>query len=417
MFKLLLLSVASSLGAGDCADVTHELTPLLLEEQDPLILWSLAPLADERAIGPLVQRIRRVQGHEAVSVSVALGLSRQSEALFALRTFSPESFEERLGRALGLLALGDASATATIAAAMREAPQPIRLVTAQALAQMMALRPRTLSYGLMSDPDPEVRLWAAKPHLAYGSDRARTVLWELTQSGRPTTSAQAIEALVEAGHRLGGPLPSSLPIRLRITAWEMRKGDHHSPHVLDQDNSVRAAALAVKARKKEPLKATQFKGLRRLGRLRSEVRGELRMFQALSSHQPVSSLETLEPQMIPGALRVLYGFSTQPAPEKPESSMKLTELLEKWVLRGHLEAEAERQAFGALAHLDAQAALDLARSRLPEAQADQALASIWVVARFGGWGDVSALISVLERPERSVRAAALQAALAICHRR
>lgn len=140
----------------------------------------------------------------------AVGRSRRA---FAMRLFyGDDAAVYPLGRALGLLTLGDASQSALIQSQLKEGDRNTRRELVLALSLLPQNRPRMLLWNILGDPDPELRLVAARVIVKRGSRRAARVLSQLLEE--PKHREAAISALLDSDPRWLSGMLSELPVPL-----------------------------------------------------------------------------------------------------------------------------------------------------------------------------------------------------------
>lgn len=414
-----LAFLAAATLATPCTDLRSALDATLMEESEPEALWSLARMASRRGLEALADRYARSGGAVAISVPVAMGLGRRHEALRLLLEAAPVAAEAKLGQSLGLLALGDASRTATIAAALEgERLSAHRPLIASALARMPATKPRSLSYPLLLDPDVEVRLAVAPLHLLRGSRRARTALLQAALEGGPPRAVLATRVLLDAGHRFSRAELIRLPeaVGAEAVARHVDRGVDAIDFVTADRSELRVGGLAGALRTGRLPPSAMVSRLRRRGRDDVHAAGELAMARVLLGDLPSTALTALPRGSVRGAVALLSAFSTPKTPYLARRSVQaLAVVLEAWVADARISAEDRARAIRALGALNASAALEVARRGLG-AEPLVALASAEVVGRAGRDSDVVALLALARRLEGAERAETLTRAWSVCRK-
>lgn len=192
MFLFLCLGASMPAAAQPCAAVDAEAEALVRGGGDPRVLLEIARDLGPRALSALV--VRAEAGDP--TATLALGLSGQAEGLRALRE---RRIARTANRSLALLALGDGTESGTVTRALLGPGSATeRARVASYLGMIRAQRAREiLELGLI-DPEPVVRLEAAKPLAKLRYPKARRVLNELARSAPEPIRSQAAEANARA---------------------------------------------------------------------------------------------------------------------------------------------------------------------------------------------------------------------------
>lgn len=398
--------------------MTDALSNALEQEKEAEALWQLAPLAAREDVARLARRLEQAQDLEALNVAVALGFTRQARALRTLYEVDTSSQTSRLGRALGLLALGNASQTGTIAASFGSPSVSLRYTVASALARMPASRPRAMSADLLDDRDAGVRLVIARSHLRRGSRKARDVLQELALTATSTLAAEAGRALLGLRHRFEPATWTKLPRSIRAWAVRVALRNHSSkPFLEHKDLEIRAGALAS-ALVAEAGARDLDRVLKRRARRGPIGRGEAEMARVLSGRAGEESVLTeLEAPGIRGAVAVLSAYAVRGAQYLGETAVEaIAAALGDWSAASAIGPEDEARALQALSRIDTLRALPLARERLDRSEAVVVLSSVEALGRSGRSGDAAALLGRAETSRGRVRVKALRAAREVCAR-
>ncbi len=178
--------------AQGCAAVDAEVEALIRGGGEAEALLEIARDLGPRGGSALVVR---AEAGDATAV-LALGLAGQAEGLRALRE---RRIPRTAARSLALLALGDATETGTVTRALvgpGSAAERARVATY--LGMIRAVRARELLEVGLIDPEPLVRLEAAKPLAKLRYPKARRVLVELGRSAPEPIRAAALEANARA---------------------------------------------------------------------------------------------------------------------------------------------------------------------------------------------------------------------------
>lgn len=389
-------------------------------------LLELAPFLGEAAVKPLLARARTATtASEATTVYLAVGLSRHASSLAALAKEPRDDVAfVRLGQAIARLALGDATLSGTVAAALYEGPVTVRRRTAEALTYMEQTRPRVMLYDALHDDDPEVQLAAGRVHFPRRSRRARRVLLELLDDGAPEIKEAVAEVLVENRYRFSpataGPLPDPLRGRALVDAAirSSRGARTLRIQLLSRDPVERRAGFAGLA----ALGAVTPAYLERLAArpktvFGSVVEGELTMALALMGDAAsVQKLATLERDSAEAAAEVLFSFSGARAPYSQldfEHAASLARALEGWVVRGVVSDATQGRLYRALYRAEPNAAAALARARLAGPFGRGLVAALRVLASTGRSADIPLLLAIADR-HGAARVDAFSAAAAIC---
>jgi hypothetical protein len=276
---------------------------------------------------------------------------------------------------------------------------------------MLATRPRVLSYALLKDDDPAVRLAVAEPHLRRGSRRARAVLLDLLDA--PEHRARAARILIDAGHRFSRSDLERLPAFFRRRAVVEGSGTPESL-LTSADPELRAGAFAAAVAEAD-LRPRRLRVAARQNRRRDPERAEaeLAMARVLSGLAGRGALAELSEVGLAAATAVLSAYAaTEAGGVGPRALDALEATLRAW--RG---APADEAAFlRALSRLDPLRALSLARARLTAEPAPLVEAALVAVGRAGRATDLPALLERAERGPPGLRVAALEAAHQICAR-
>ncbi|MEL6188001.1 MAG: hypothetical protein AAFU79_25540, partial [Myxococcota bacterium] len=286
-----------------------------------------------------------------------------------------------------------------------------------ALARMPAKIPRELSYDLLSDVDPEVRVAVAELHLRRGSRKARTVL-EAAARGAEPRAEEATAMLLRDGHRFSASDLSRLPSVLRgpaMVTWVEPRGVTRD-QLVQGDPGLRAGAIAASLRNGEPPVPLILALLQRRSTRHEESVGEAAIVQALTGEMGSKELEALSPSGIRGVVEVLTAFSVDPVPFVSRTRIQnIVRFAEGWQADGRLTPPDQARLLRALGRLDGTASLGWARAGL-DASPEIALAALNTVEEAGRAKDADALLSVAQGATGWVRARALEAAMAVCRR-
>lgn len=422
---LCVMLPASPVVAGNpalCAEVQRVIDRAPAEAKSGAALLALAPYLGEAAVDGLLERA--VQRRDDVLESyLALGLSRHASALRALRAL-PDSAdpEQRLGRALGLLALGDGSGSGTIAAALESGSAPIRVRTARGLARLQQMRPKMMLASALEDPEEEVRLAAARALARLEARRVERTLLELRASTSPQIRRAAAAALLErrAQSTLEDAPEAPLHLRLvhRTRALVRGRRARIAAELGAADPLVRASAFAAAALTGEPA-APQ---LRRLAeRARSASPGpspEALMALALQGDEAASAeLPRLEGADAERAIDVLFAYATlaKRGELPPERTRALADAALRWLAAGP-STEGEARVLGAFGRLEPEVGLRLARGRVGSAQGRAARVALDLFGRYGLASDLPLLTARAGAKDTGFDVGALEASARICER-
>ncbi|MBK8012447.1 MAG: HEAT repeat domain-containing protein [Deltaproteobacteria bacterium] len=423
-------SVARAAQDAPCAGLGRRIREAVERSSDPRAQLWLAPYTGPAAVDGLLSRARSGDESDAFSALFAVGLSRDVEALRRLRHIErPKPGLPTLGWALGLLALGDGSMTATIARALKVEPVAVRRRVAETLALLPQKRPRMLLYESLSDADPQVRLIAAEVHLKQNSRRARRVLLELLRAPRRTFRNRAGYALLHRRHRFSAEELAMLPEGLRVQALVAHALSGRRPNqkllrqqILGADPSARVAALAAVAATGSESRG----GLARLRRLVRARRGlgaaaEVSMAMALLDEQLVDAqLDEFSAAQAERAALVFFGFAAGGSPHnqlEPSHALRLATVFGDWVKRSLLSDELQSLMLLALDAADASAGLVAARARIGSRGDGEGLrTAIKIVGRSGRLDDVPKLLGLLSKVDGKsrTRAEVLRASAQTC---
>lgn len=396
--------------ADGCDELPRRRIDAALSAAEPGQLWALAPRIPAEGLPPMLERFRSGEGVSQLAMGVALGLTRRAEALPALQRSAPASLEGRVGRALGLLALGLSTETGTIAYGMEVGAPPLRRLTAEALGRMPAVLARQLSYPYLKDDDPAVGLAVAQIHLQRGSRVARSLLERFATTGEPRDLAvRATRVLLDHGHRFGFGEMLRLPAQLRAEAAARYAdaGRSVQPLLGSGDPWLRAGAIAGELRRGRPL--------HRLGTREASDRGAAAAAAVIESLEP--SLERLSPPEVAGFVATLAAYAVEPPPSTvPSVRRRIQAGMDSWTTAGSIGADDEADLVAALGRLSAREALEAARARLGRPQPAVVRSALEVVAAIGTRSDVSAVLKVAEKGPPELLVPALDAAEAACRR-
>ncbi|MCB9654563.1 MAG: HEAT repeat domain-containing protein [Deltaproteobacteria bacterium] len=413
----LVEDVAFAAEGAPCAGLGRRIRQAVEESTDARAQLWLAPYAGAAAVDGLLARARSGDDADAFAAFFAVGLSRDVEALRRLRHIAPpKPGLPTLGWALGLLALGDGSMTATIAKSLRAGPVSVRRRVAETLALLPQKRPRMLLYESLVDADPQVRLAAAEVHVKQNSRRARRVLLELLRSSRRTFRNRAGYALLHRRYRFSSEELAMLPEGLRVQALVAHAVGARRPNrkllrqqILGTDPGARVAALAVVA-------ATGAESRGSLARLRRLVRArrgpgaaaEASMAMALLDEQMVDTqLAGFNAAQAERATLVFFGFAAGGAPHnqlEPSHALRLAAVFGDWIQRSLISDELQSLMLLALDASDASAGLVAARTRLASRGDGEGLrTAVKIVGRSGNLRDVPTLLGLLSKIDAKSR--------------
>lgn len=384
----------------------------------------LAEIAPVGAVAGLMQTARADFGPSGRASYVALGLSRHARVLKQLRDLPQPKTQEKLGRALGLLALGDATGTGTVSWALINGPVELRRSTAWALSRMEQVRPRRMLFEAMVDPDPEVRLIGAEIHVHRYSRRARKVLRELL-TGPHSARAAAAMYNAQVGFRAEDlpRLPDHLrgPVLIRLNPPHRKRSPQKlRTRLASKDAFVRAGAFAGLA-----AAATPPAMLKRYARTALKSRGvlaeaQLRMSLALlGDAESIETLQALDRDSARAAADVLWAFSSARAPHHrldAGHAAKIARGVESWMKRGFLEPFREAQMIRALQRAHVPVGVRLSRTRLSGGQGLGLAAALQILSADGRGADSDRILSALPRLGPAITVQALKAARALCAR-
>lgn len=429
VFALMSLMIATPAAAQGpvCPSVQGRIDAEAIKPHRAHELLLLAPHLGPSTIKPLLEKADGADLEGARAAYLAVGLARHAEALRALSSRPwPTTRPQRLGRALALLALGDGSATGTIAAALRHPDREVRLQTAWALYRMKQKRPRTLLYEALEDVDPAVRLVAARVHLKLGSRRARKVLLELFDGSDPLYQPIAARILLRAGVHLRPEQLSRLAPEDQARAYALLDLRGRRPlsknlktAVLSKSPAERAgafAALAVVGELSVPV-------LRRTAKKTEELYGpagtaELTMAAALLGDGPaLDALVTLNGAEAERAVQVLWAFAGADEADRrlgAEQARLVAKAVERWTVTGALAAPWESRALAAVERLDLGVGQELARTRVLGPDGPGLRTAVRILGRGASPSDLATILGVAGRGEPKSRVAALRAAAHVC---
>lgn len=411
-----------------CQDVSRAVGQLAVEVREERILLRLAPYIDPDTSVRLLARATSADEDGAFAAYLAAGLARHAETLRALRALpEPSSEPKRLARALGLLALGDGVATATVARVLVQGSAPERRRVARALARMPQRRPRMMMLKALDDGDEEVRFLAGRALLDV-DPRGRRVLLDLMRSGSPAIQRRAAHALLRWGHVFRGDEMAlfSVPERVQWAVADAVRGRRANLRQLGQlvrsgDEHVRTEALAVQALVGGDQGAATLHKLEKMlaGRQNAPVSPELSMALVLSGDtSALKGLGDLDRPGVARAIAVLWAFAGGGAKSQlePDHAQQLAHVVEGWVHRGLVEEDDAARAMRALEGCDPLAGLIVARVRLGGPEGPGLRTALRVMGRSGQLADLSALAEIGRRGSIDVRSEAWRAAARICQR-
>ncbi len=389
-----MLALALALAAQGCVEVPVAAAAAVLR---------LGPTADGFRLAPVAALLEvwRSTEDEPWWLPAAVGLGRQEAALRRIRGFRPRSPDHRLGRALGLLALGDVTGTGTVTAALAEGRLEVRRAVAAALSAMPATVPRRLSYPALADDDPLVALPLAELHVRRGSRRARVALERLLLE--PAHRAEAGRILLDLGFTVRSAELATLPedLRRRAAVERLARAGPRM-HFTDADRAVWSAAFAVAAAQSMLPSQIEAAAVRLQRRDPDAGAGALAAVALLRGRAAVDW-----PPKGPAAAAaaaVIDAYARLPgAVLDDETAGAVQAAVLSWTV------EARDVGLLALARLAPGPARSAARSLIGQGSA----AAVAVLARHGGPADASALLAV-KGPD--LLGAAVTAAARVCRR-
>lgn len=422
---LTILTPSSAWAQNVCGNVQRAIDGEAVVTDDPGTLLRLAPHLGAPVLPRLLSR--GAKGHDALAFAtpIAVGLSRQGDALRLLREASVASPSDRLGRALGLLAIGDGAETGTIASALEKGSVKDRRRVAHALARFRQRRPEIMLYPALEDPDDEVRFLAAKRLLPLGSTRARRALVDLSRSSSSAFRAKAARALFLEGAFVRGEELAllSLEDRVRSLIDEADRGRRSAFRTLAEkshasDPVLRAAAFAATA-----MVRAEGAALRKLEKTLAPKGLELAPPEALAAlalllePTALKALEGLDAEGAERAVLVLFAYArAEDAELEPEHAGQLAGVVGGWMDAGKLSDDGASRAIRALAHLDPIAGLMLARRRVRGPEGRGLRAAVRVVGRRGTLSDLADLVDASRKWSPRMRVLALSSAARTCAR-
>ncbi|MBI4816288.1 MAG: hypothetical protein HY791_08520 [Deltaproteobacteria bacterium] len=415
---LLALGLATSPSpswANPCERARAATDGLLLELRGDWAL-RLAPHLSASGVPALADLTRRGDDDSSAFAALSLGLSRQSAALSALRESAPRGGRlARLGWALGLLALGDATATATIANSIDHGSEAERRLAADALGRMRTIRAGILLSPLLRDPDPLTRVLAARRAEWVKPLKSRRALEELADWPEPKIHLAAARALAKR-HFYGRALEVlGQPERSRHDARRLGR---------------ESAAVAVRA----ALKSTDALALPAALGVAAAAGVKSALLKRIVGERATGELFAI--RWLEGETAALAGIAEADAPTARQiivalfaysgaeiSRIRLAEgrakelapILERWIVTRTVDEDAASWAIRAIAKLDPSAGLSVAKARVlgPEGPAQRT--ALRTIGRFG-----TDPLDALAPGERSkhlpTRAVAFRAAVEICRR-
>lgn len=426
------LGLAAQASAEDvCREVAREIDRRILETDAPGELIALGGHISERSLEPLLRLGQARSDPDAVIASyLAIGLSRHAAALRMLRA-APPRFERahQLGHALALFALGEGSATASIALVLARGVAADRRRVAEALALMPQARPRIMLHEALSDADEQVRLAAAALEVKLGNRRARKTALQLLGSASPEVVERTARVLLSS--RLEPAPLEDLPrfppdLRAQgMVRWALRlerpPRSVLRPRVLSSDPVERAGAIAALVASRG-VDANELLGLARaIGVKHGAVAeaavsaglallGRSELYDAISGADAVLGKEIAR---VLGALAGARGLYTELAPEDARS---VGRAVASWVERGMVDDQDVGKSIEGLAAIDPAAALFAARARLEGTEGPGLVPALRVIAQHGGPLDLAAVVRVAREEHGPVRTEAWIAAARVCSR-
>jgi hypothetical protein len=427
---LLLSGLAPGIAAAAepaCREVQRTIDQLVADAADPRGAVGLAPFTTQAAVATM---LRAAEGSSAAADAafdrfLALGLTRQAEALRLLRrTAPPATSAHRIGRALGLLALGDGAETATITRVLYEGAIEDRRRTARALAAMRQKRPELMLFDALEDVDPVVRFEAARALAESGAVRARRVLVDVLRSRDSELAPRAARTLARSGSgydfRPDELALLSPQLRLDVVASELLRARRTAPAMLvvqtrAPDDTTRAAAFAVLA----TVGLDGATPLKKLIPKSPEAPGaELATALALAGDASmIPRLVTLDAADAQRAIRIIFAFARIAEETADELPVVVARIVAGWLGRRALDEPHASMALRAVERLDPSRALDLARGRLRGAPDGPSMRrAIRIVGRHGTTEDLAALKTLHPSLKGAARAGLWRAAARICAR-
>ncbi|MBI2373894.1 MAG: HEAT repeat domain-containing protein [Deltaproteobacteria bacterium] len=406
---------ASPLQAGPCERAQVGLDALVLELDGE---WAirLAPYVSSVGVGPLAGLVWAKDESRATWAAIVLGMSRQSNALSALRE-EPRGAAPmtRLGRALGLLALGDGAGTGSIAEAIENGSPEQRRLVAQVLGKQRTMRAGALLAPLLRDPDPEARLWAARRGDWWKPQRARKALEELADWPEPEIHRPAARTL--ATRRIHGRWLRVLPLPERAR-FDARR--------LNREASVAALRSALK--EVDALAIPSALGVAAAAGVKTPILkrivgdrapGELFMLRWLEGDpEALAGIAQVDAPNAKNVIVLLFAYSGGDSSRlklTKEKSSELVPSFERFIVTKTVDDVVGSWAIRALDRLEPNAALALARTRVLGPEGIGQRSAMRVIGRHGD-SPVEVLLAGERSRDKATRAVALRAALDVCRR-
>ncbi|MBX2813294.1 MAG: HEAT repeat domain-containing protein [Myxococcales bacterium] len=346
-----------------CGGISEQMVSSLREETLAEALWVMVPFANFDETQTLWARFRQASGDEAVVLGVSVGLGRHPGILEILHQYEPNDPSQRIGRALGLLALGDGSGIQYLQNTLASRDYPMRRVMVSALLQISSARSQGLVDSLLNEADPETRLTIAEAYISSGNPRAQATLVELVNTPSSSVVAKAASALLRGyspaeDGRLSNDGREDQP---EDTLW--------SPHEI------------------------------------------MRRFVMRGENHP--ALDLPDGQFITEAIHSMTWYAKEGGRLHPEPEA-LGQLVRRWFASGHMLVSSQADGLKALERLAPSQALALARTHLMNPQENVARAAVMVVYQRGNEDDIGALIEVARRSQGMLRAESLRAVYHLC---
>ena len=409
-----------------CVYVQNRIDEYARALPEPEVLLSVSTYMTASAIRDLVAHLPTATPENRRAIYEALGRARHSVGLKWLSEHEPsEDPQDRLSHSLAMLALGNGSQTGTITRSLLLGKVTERRFVSRVLATMRQVRPKRILKQALSDADDVVRLNAIRRLGRSRSRATRKVLLELTKSDKVHVRQEASRLLASGRHRLDleilNELPEPMRSQLYVSAASRRPRKMKKvikSDVFSKDRLKRSASLAAMV---HVLSYREFKRIQKkiTKRFKKNIAPELAMTLALYNQEDGwMTLDTLDEDELErsiGVLAAYVGAGRRRSEISTAQAERLGSRFEAWMQTDLLTKEYEARVLDALAVLEPNVALNIARKRIQLKDGPGLRAALRYLKKHGDISDLSPLFALLKSKlsEESL-AKALTTAATLC---